>query len=180
MRHHNAGTRQTSHLDSNARSNSLIPRIPPGYEMRCRGKQNSRRLTASGGPTWRELVLDRAATAARLRRVPFRHANPIKKQGAKNKIKTRETWLSLDGPYGPWQVAKLAVWDGSGGGGKRGCSGRSAIPRTRIPGTARAKRWMLQRGRASRRSQRLSGELSKAVWGNDARAHMQQAVCGLQ
>ena len=90
------------------------------------------------------------------------------------KIKQNRRDMAVAGRPMPWQAVKLAVWDRKDR--ERGCSGLRAFG---IPRSATAKANVGCSKGVERRGE-ASGELSTAVWGNDARASMQQAVCGLQ
>ena len=103
------------------------------------------------------------------------HANPIEKQGAKNKTNPERHGRRWTAHAMAGQTGGLGrIWGGLAG--ERGCSGLRAFG---IPRSARAKANIGCSKGVERRGE-ASGELSTAVWGNDARASMQQAVCGLQ
>ena len=90
---------------------------------------------------------------------PDTHANPIEKQGAKNKTKPERHGC-------PWQAAKLAVWGGSGGvwqgRGAAQASGRSAIPRTARAKALDARKGQSVEAKPAVSCQRQSGETMRA------------------
>lgn len=76
---------------------------------------------------------------------------------------------------------KLAVWDRSGGM-EEGLLRAFRHSQDGVPGMARAKRWMLGRGRARGEASNVgdSAVSCQRQSGEKMRAHMHLAVCGLQ